>query len=256
MWLCGLLCAWSACKAGSPPLRAAADGGADGGAGQMTGMFAVEGDNDAGDRRCGTEACDVRDPDSCGSGLRCVFALPAQPKGASPESQCLAAGAGADGDPCTSYHDCGPGLDCTAGGGPVGHCRHYCCNFNQARGCPEGQRCRIGIGDGHGGQSDVALCERCDDCDLRDPHACGEGRGCYTLTDDPSCRVCLQAGGGHTGASCELNTDCIPGTACIKSGSESHCVAFCDPAAHATCGEGSCLVPKELGLPTGTGVCL
>jgi hypothetical protein len=205
---------------------------------------------------CGSGACDLLDPAACPSG-GCVLAFSPQAQ-AEPRTQCVAVGEGGDGAACSSYADCQAGLDCTTSPDPgrTGQCRRYCCELNGSRGCPAGQFCRIGIENGHGALTGVFVCDQCDDCDLRDATACGDGKGCYVLAENETCRVCRPAGGARAGEPCRLNDDCQAGTGCLSVGAQTRCLAFCDLAAASSCpGGASCRTAVGLSLPSGTGVC-
>jgi hypothetical protein len=206
---------------------------------------------------CGDGECDLLDPVSCEPNAACIFALP-ESGDAGPEALCAAAGPGDDGAECTHHSDCGPGLDCTALGEP-GTCRRYCCALNAAGGCPSGQFCRVALEGSDGGLSGVALCDRCDGCDTRDPDACGADNGCYLLPAPAPCAACLPAGDVPPGAACTRAADCVPGAACLaRSNNERSCVALCDlDGAESECASGlSCREPEGASFPAGVGVCL
>jgi hypothetical protein len=208
--------------------------------------------------RCGSGDCDLLDPTACSDGQGCVFAFASQ-NASEPRTQCVAVGHGEDGAACSGYADCQPGLDCTTGadaGGAAGNCRRYCCALNSPHGCPAGQFCRIAFEDGHGARPGVFLCDECDGCDVRDEHACGDGKGCYILAGEQSCRVCLPSSGLAPGSACKLNNDCQAGAGCFRTGSESRCLRFCKLSA-ANCANGAtCHAATGISLPPDTGVCL
>jgi hypothetical protein len=207
--------------------------------------------------RCGTGACDLLDPAACPSGQGCVLAFTTQ-AAAEPQTQCIAVGDGGDGASCSSYADCQPGLECTSmpDAGSSGQCRRYCCELNRSRGCPAGQFCRIGIENGHGKLTGVFVCDHCDDCDLRDTAACGDGKGCYLLAGTKTCRVCLPSGGIKTGEPCTLNNDCEAGSGCLRAGTDNRCLAFCDLTTASSCPSGACRPAAGVSLPPDTGICL
>jgi hypothetical protein len=207
--------------------------------------------------RCGLGSeCDLLDTASCGTGEGCVFAL-ATPSAEQPEPCCMPIGTGRNGAACSARDDCAAGLDCTARDGG-GECRGYCCAWNTALGCPAGEFCGIAISDARGELTDVFLCDACDDCDVRDPQACGADHGCYLLPGLGTCRACLPAGERVPGEVCSLSTDCRPGSACVRGANgEQRCVEFCDLTTGDGCGaDTTCRPATGSDLPAATGLCL
>lgn len=210
-----------------------------------------DGDEDAGSPGapgCGDGECDLLDPLSCGDEQACMLMIDDDSQ--QPRALCSEAGQGLDGDACLAPQDCSAGLDCTSFDGN-GTCRRYCCALNTTAGCPDGQYCRVALED-MSSATGVALCDRCDDCDLADATSCGEQRGCYPLGE--GCAACLAAGTKDVGESCQLADECEPGSACFSVGGERRCVAFC-VRADGQCPNGqSCESSAE--LPDDIGVCL
>jgi hypothetical protein len=202
---------------------------------------------------CPAGTCDLLDPLTCPEPEGCVLAR-VEP-GAVAEPQCVAAGTGADGDPCERSADCSPGLDCTRFDG-AGTCRRYCCELSRTEGCPAGQFCRVAL-ELEMTASGAALCDRCDDCELGAADACGPERGCYPLSGAHVCSACLPAGALDLGAPCALSTDCRPGSACFRVGPLSRCTAFCAFGDDEACsGDAACKQVAGVQLPDGVGLCL
>jgi hypothetical protein len=147
---------------GSCPSAPASEGNcSDGSDRDCDGLVDCDDAADCGDRTwCTTRSCDpAAATDGCAAGQHCALAAPAAHPWV-PGAACVADGDGAEGDPCASASDCGPGLSCTAflafsgvegnmylhasSEGTTGRaCRPICATVGDwAQGtCASGQRC-------------------------------------------------------------------------------------------------------------------
>jgi hypothetical protein len=203
---------------------------------------------------CSSGECNLLDPLTCGAGEGCLWLLGDDGE---PTSGCVQAGSGADGDPCESPLDCGPGLDCTSTDGE-GTCRRYCCELNGTAGCPAGQFCRVALVTDADPLGEVALCDRCDRCDPTRVEACGPGFGCFPLPGPGSCMACLPAGDASVGMPCSVAMDCAAGTACLRLEDDGNqiCRQFCALSEDEPCTRGACVASDGAGLPDNLGICI
>ncbi|MGB0679530.1 MAG: hypothetical protein ACPGUV_07715 [Polyangiales bacterium] len=86
--------------------------------------------------------------------------------------------------------------------------------------------------------------------------ACGENEAC-AIVDQQGTTECLRAGQSPIGGSCQLQSDCVPGSACAGLGAPT-CARICalDPMASPNCSlsEGDCT--PQIYSPAGTGLCV
>ncbi len=218
---------------------------------------------DAGLQVCGPAGeCDLRDVDSCGDGQACVLLRRAMDDDAGavedatdPIATCVAAGTGADGDPCTGLGQCLPGLDCTKP--EDGQCRRHCCELNTTRGCPHGQFCRLSLNDALGQPTGAALCGHCDACSPLGTD-CPDGQACYPLasTGDGACHACLPAGTLPTSETCDHSNECQPGAACVSIASQRRCIELCELESEGCGSEAQCTEVASMPFGEGLGLCL
>lgn len=180
-------------------------------------------------------------------GMGCYVTLGS---GDEPTPQCLPAGSGTMGSPCTSSSDCSAGFACV-GNQNAAQCRPYCCGDPEA--CPDGTFCA------ERAQRDdellVPVCVKADNCSLAEPYPCPSGASC-TCAGDTACMVvrdkttsCVVPGTGTEGESCP----CAWGHLCSKSNDK--CGKLCPTSSSSPdCGSKKCTpVPY---LPDGWGVCV
>ena len=174
---------------------------------------------------CVLGTCSATAPASCpGTTGPCDLALQNCPPGQGCgldgiTTSCAATGGARSGDPCMLSTECVAGHYCSRA---EAVCRPYCCGA-----CPTGQLCIE--------SSTVSAAGFCvsSGCDPLSTGGCGPSGGCYPLGDQ---LACLPAGTVGIGGACTSVNECVPGAACLASGT---CAQVCRPAAP-SCAVGTC----------------
>jgi hypothetical protein len=211
-------------------------------------------DGGGGGTMCGPTggACDISEPTSCGAGMACLLT----DDGADGvTTACFAAGTGVDGtacDPAATTNACAEGFTCSQS---EHVCRHWCCGDADCNTpTPTGQLCNISAGTGPEGH-EVGVCVQSDDCDLVAQTGCEAGEECNVFTAGTTICDTPTADAANEGEPCEFRNDCVAGHACIGSGTEFVCRAYCDMSAATPCPD-TFACAGLTGAPEGVGVCI
>ena len=184
-----------------------------------------------------------------------VYACHVRRGEAGPVGQCELAGTGDVGEPCTSSHDCKPGLGCV-GDLNAGQCLRFCCGLEDE--CDSGRYCanRPLRDDADPEPLAVPVCVQADNCKLDDPYPCDptqaggctcpESKMCTVVRDDGT-TSCVTPGSGRSGDACP----CASGYFCSQG--VQTCVKVCKTDRSTDCGTGRC--QATAGFPTGFGLC-
>jgi hypothetical protein len=179
------------------------------------------------------EGCDLLEQD-CNLGQGC-FLL-------STGKQCLWAGRGFVGEPCTYPNQCMAGLTCMGSS-----CVPFCDSREDAKdasiACMD--RCPGGLfpvpGADEGEPARLCVLERC----IEDPSVCGEDEGCYWLGGF----LCAPAGTGAHGTECTQASDCARGTSCLGHEDKFTCHTLCGgphmPDCESACNEEALLFDAD-----------
>ncbi len=161
-------------------------------------------------------------------------------------AQCVAAGAGKDGDACRASADCGPGFECV---GSPGQCRRYCC----ATPCGNERVCDKQIVTGNEGLT-VPVCMPIHPCKLLGK-SCPNGETCGIADQIDGRTSCLAAGAAQAGESCEQE-NCAGDHTCLGEVGARLCYKLCSKS-HSDCPSGSkCKGTTPLFQDPDLGVCL
>jgi hypothetical protein len=168
-----------------------------------------------------------------------------------PVSECLPAGNGVTGAPCTSSKDCAAGFACI-GEKTEGQCRPFCCADPEA--CPPDTFCDVRPLRDTEGTLSVPVCAQADNCNLAEQYPCPSGATC-ACPADKACMVvradttsCVTPGTGKVGDPCP----CAWGHVCSMATHE--CLKLCQTTSSMPdCGSQKC-TPVSY-LPDGWGVC-
>lgn len=174
---------------------------------------------------CASARCDVFSTTGCLVGDACHPTYEDDPNLI--ETRCAPAGAGFDGDACTSPDDCAAGHGCR-----LGKCRRYCCHAGMLFGessdhCP-GYCERVGFRTG--------FCVEL--CSTNDPATCEADQLCVWSNERAGMTYCIEtvAPDAMVGDSCEYANACAHGQYCW----DGTCRATCDPGATTPCVAGTC----------------
>ncbi|RKH17930.1 hypothetical protein D7Y13_09175 [Corallococcus praedator] len=193
--------------------------------------------------RCFPGACDPVRQQDCPAGQRCTYVAR---DGGDTQRQCVAAGTGTEGAPCTlasdapagqRYDTCGAGLYCKDDalndGGTGFFCRELC---HATSDCASGD-CNTVLR--LAGTDELPLVcgppsARCDAF----AQDCEGPLGCYPATNGP---VCAGRGTLAPGAACEFSNQCSPGSTCAVSDGVGTCRTLCRvPSGSPACSSGTC----------------
>ena len=179
------------------------------------------------------ESCDLLLQD-CNPGQGC-FLL-------STGKQCLWAGRGFVGEPCTYPNECMAGLTCMGSS-----CVPFCDGREEVQdpsvACAG--RCAGGLFGVPGADEEepARLCvsESC----IQDPGICSETEGCFWLGGF----LCAKAGTGAHGTECSQASDCVRGTSCLGHEGKFACHTLCGgpemPECDAACGDEALLFDPD-----------
>ncbi len=163
---------------------------------------------------------------------------------------CGISGALGEGQTCTRFEDCAPGLLCIGISQTYGVCARFC---DTDAGCTAGAGsvCWQRVVDDSGAEiPDITLCTS--SCDPVTTAGCPTGAGCALWREGSGAMQlftqCRAAGTRGTGQSCTSDVDCTAGHYC-DSGADI-CVQWCRYPSSAGCGSRSChpfATPLRLG---------
>jgi hypothetical protein len=187
---------------------------------------------------CEIVACDPDNPTVCGNQPDAGDAAVLSCRVDGAHAQCVAAGAGTDGESCASGADCAPGFDCVGSG----VCREYCCGGA----CSETFFCDLGA---TSSMAIVPVCSPVQACTPLTPGSCASGEACTVVQiNGQLAATCDAAGVGQRGDSCETAL-CASGFACLGAVGSRTCEQMCNTA-------NACPVSLTCDLTSvGVGVC-
>jgi len=178
-----------------------------------------------------------------------------------PVHQCVRAGSGGVGAPCTSTSNCRAGLACVGQAG-AGECRPYCCD-EAANPCglssrEDGSVTRTFCGErlllepGRAPSLQVPVCVPAEGCSLGRTYPCTgsdcqceQGKACTVVSAGTT--GCLYPGSGKVGDACP----CAAGYYCSA---QNTCVKICATLDPNSCAPGKC--QATAGFPDGYGRCV
>ena len=151
---------------------------------------------------------------------------------------------------CTSDTACKAGYTCLGDGSSnAPWCARFCIGDSDCLGT--GSRCMIGLVDSGGDPIGVNVCTNA--CDPYAQTGCPSGMGCIgriaTAGDYTDCRY---LGTKLDGQACTLQTDCLPGSACVTTNGVSTCASYCIVGNDNTCDIGETCVGFTGGMNIGS----
>jgi len=165
--------------------------------------------------------CDLFDASSCPPDQACFDT-------GGPARQCLPAGDGMDGDPCSVAEDCAALFACI-GGETDALCEPICDPDapDPDALCPGADEICLPLQGPDGMPLDFGFCDVVPECNLFDPSTCPQGQACG-LTGAFDYPVCVAAGSGGEGQRCGGEDGCMPGLICVGPDGGASCRRPCN----------------------------
>lgn len=156
---------------------------------------------------CPVGACNYQTQGGCAQDAAAPVACHPYPNAGGVAPTCAPAGILGEGEACSSWLDCSPGLLCVGSS-----CRRLCCGGDYTA-CPDGQHCfsavLVLVGDA-AIASGAMVCLAVGGCDVFSGQPCPQGRSCH-IVDPTGAVACVPSGHGQSGDPCP----CAAGFACI-----------------------------------------